>query len=64
MSIVTRIFDERRTDFDYAITLELPEGDGRIITILVPHAGGAAYNEFVKNGETYGLNLVTEGHYT
>jgi hypothetical protein len=36
MSIVVEIRDQRRTEDDYVIELQLPEGDGRVVTVLLP----------------------------
>jgi hypothetical protein len=50
---------------DYAVTLRLPEEDGAVITILIPRSWNEHYaSHALKDGETYGLNLVTDSHYT
>ncbi len=46
------------TEEDYRVECNLP--DGRVITILIPRE--PVYN--CLHGETYGLNLVYDGHNT
>lgn len=56
-----KLDDCKMDKWDYSIPVLLP--DGRVVTILFPKEGTHGYP---RKGETleYGLNLVTQGHYT
>ena len=54
MEVLTIIFDKSINDF--VLTVKYPSG--KIVTILIP-----ADDEKLFSYATYGLNLVTEGHY-
>lgn len=59
-----KLSEHQKFGEDYVIRLEFP--DGRQVNILVPNPkqedGDLTY--FLQNGEAYGLNLVSRGHYT
>ena len=48
---------------DHGFRIELP--DGKKFTVIVPPwEEDGCYGWAYKEGETYGLNLVTDGHYS
>lgn len=57
-----RIVDE--TVDDYIVSVSRP--DGVTVRILVPKCGSGWPDECAKaaNGKVFGLNLLTEGHYS
>lgn len=49
-----------KVDDDYKVCFQFP--DGSTCWVLIPNHEANAYYR-VANSQTYGLNLVTEGHY-
>lgn len=45
---------------DYQVVVQFP--DGRQVTILIPE--WTIHPFHLRNGEVYGLNLISEGHFT
>lgn len=49
----------KESELGYHVDLGLP--DGKKITVLVPNGGDSHLS--VVDGKTYGLNMITDGHY-
>ncbi len=57
-----KILNTEAGDYDYSIKLQLP--NGLKIKILIPIDKKSPCDNFLENNGVYGLNLITEGHYT
>lgn len=54
--------DCEKTDENYLVTIERP--DGIKLKILIPREDSDSWaNEGITRDETFGLNMVTDGHY-
>lgn len=49
-------------EYDFRVTLKCPEG--RELTVLIPKPDSPFVIHDPESGHVFGLNLVTEGHYT
>jgi len=57
-----KILNTESDDEDYIIELQLP--NGLRIKVLIPINKESPYGNFLEKDGVYGLNLITEGHYT